>query len=305
MRAAVLLGMALLLAVASVSAQEDLLYFVVQFPDENVPIIDGNLDEWEVLRGMPGYEIITEDLYEHKAGMGIAGAGVDPADFTAWLLVGWNERTNKLYVGCRTYDNVHVVTSASDADLLSDPTLMRLQDDFEIMIDIDDSGGQYWGFEGLTEEELKRRSGAQATGYAYAYPSQDGVHAVSFNAATWDVGVPYQEYAFDSDAGTTTYEIMLTPWMDFHWMGPEESIEGDLTQGEIIGLEFSYGDFDDPENPTKYHAFWTVSGQEETFTFADRFADFLLTPLDETIPWEPIHAVEENTWGRIKASFTY
>ena len=82
--------------------------------------------------------------------------------------------------------------------------------------------------------------------------------------------------------GITRYEIALTPWDDCHWMGPELSVEHTLTEGDIIGLEFLFADFDDPDDPYCYDAFWTVSGQEETFKRADRFADFLLSPVEES-----------------------
>jgi hypothetical protein len=283
---------------------EGVTYFAAQFPDANVPAIDGNLDDWVPLSGT-AYEITTEMMYEQLAGMGLAGTGVDLSDAAIWLAVGWNEASNMLYVGTQMYDNVHMVLRPT-----GEPSLMWQQDDLEIMIDIDHSGGQYAGLADLTPEESKRQVGAQATQYCMAYPNADGINAHSFMAATWDLEPPYWEHVFDFQGtnlgpGTVTYEIAMTPWVDLNWMGADQGIIGDLTEGEIIGMQFSYGDFDDPENPTQYHAFWTVSGQDQTFMFADRFGDFMLAPVDDTIDWEktgPL-AVESNTWGRIKASF--
>jgi len=298
------LSLALVLSATVVFAHfpEGVTYFAVQFPDEYVPTIDGSLDDWSFLS--PPYRITTEWLYEHF-GMGISGTGVDLKDFAVELMVGWNEATNKLYVGARTYDDVHLVMRAT-----GEPELMWRQDNLQVMIDIDHSGGQYRFFSDLTSEEIKRQSGAQATLYAYAYPNADGINAVNLsNAATWDVEDPYQKQGFDFEGtnlgpGTTTYEIALTPWVDLHWMGPDQSIEGDLTERQIVGLQFEFGDFDELDNPTKpkYHAIWTVSGEMEAWIYAHQFADFMLSPMDPSIEWKTV-GVENSTWGRIKASF--
>jgi hypothetical protein len=284
---------------------EGVTYFAAQFPDGNVPTIDGNLDDWVPLSGT-AYEITTEVMYEQLAGMGAGGTGVDLSDAAIWLAVGWNEAANMLYMGAQMYDNLHMVLRPT-----GEPSLMWQQDDLEIMIDIDHSGGLYAGFADLTPEESKRQTGAQATQFCYGYPNADGINGHCFMAATWALDAPYHEMAFDYigtnlGPGTTIYEFAHTPWVDLNWMGPDLGQIGDLTEGDVVGLQFSFGDFDDPENPNQYHSFWTVSGQDQTFMYAERFADFMLAPMDDTIDWEktgPL-AVEQSTWGRIKASFT-
>jgi hypothetical protein len=300
--------LALVLIFASTAAfahfPEGVTYFAVQFPDDSVPALDGDLSEWAPLQGT-AYEITTEMLYEQLAGMGLAGTGVDLSDAAIWLAVGWNEAANKMYVGAQMYDNLHMVLRPT-----GEPSLMWQQDDLEIMTDFDHSGGAYTGFADLTPEESKRQVGAQAQQYAYAYPNADGINSYTFSSALWDSEPPYNIAGLDYKGanlgpGTSFYEVGLTVWQDRNWLGPDQSIEGDLTEGEIIGMQFSFGDFDDPENPTQYHAFWTVSGQDGTFQFAERFADFMLAPMDDTIDWAAApQAVESNTWGRIKASFT-
>jgi hypothetical protein len=181
---------------------------------------------------------------------------------------------------------------------------MWRQDDLEILFDIDHSGGLYGGFSDLTEEENKRQTGAQATQICVAYPNPDGINSHFFMAATWVVEEPYfyEGYNYEGEdlgEGTTTYEHALVPWVDLHWMGPDQGVVGDLEEGQIIGLQYSFGDFDDPETPNQYHAFWTVSGQDETFKRAERFADFMMAPLEKECTGV---AVEASTWGRIKAN---
>ena len=303
MKKAVFLALVLVFGATAAFAHfpEGVTYFAVQFPDENVPTIDGNLDDWAPVPA--AYRVTTEMLYEQLAGMGLAGTGVDLADMTILLIVGWNESANKVYFGAKTYDDLHMALRPTGAS-----NLMWRNDCLEVMIDLDHSGGFYKGFADLTEEETKRENGRQAQKYNYAYPCADGIHSFGGHAATWDVEPPYEEAAFHFEGtelgpGTTTYEIARIPWQDLHWMGPDQSLVGDLTEGEIMGLQFAFGDFDDPEDPTQYHAYWTVSGQDETFKRAERFSDFLLSPIDASIDWTAM-AVEPNTWGRIKASFT-
>lgn len=85
-------------------------------------------------------------------------------------------------------------------------------------------------------------------------------------------------------------------WDEMIYYGPDQSADK-FEEDEVVGLLFSYGDFDDPESPKQYHAYWTVNHQDLTFKFAERLCDFLVAPLEV----EP--AVEANTWDRIKASF--
>jgi len=269
-------------------------YPIFQFPDELRPTIDGDLSDWDIVP--EAYTIPIDLMGERLAGM----TEPDYNDFNCWLKLGWNKSDNKLYVASWTYDNVHLVPRPS-----GEITLMWQQDDFEIMTDMDHSGGQYkgWSAEQIPdEEERKLAEGRQAQQYACAYPQADGVYAVSFDYATWTTEAPYWEAGFTFDGtlngpGTTTYEVRMTTWDEMIYYGPDQSTEHKFKEGEIVGLQFSYGDFDDPENPTQYHAFWTVSHQDATFKFAERFCDFLVAPL-EVKP-----AVEANTWGRIKASF--
>ena len=134
---------------------EGVTYFAVQFPDENVPVIDGNLDDWAPIP--EAYRITTEMLYEQLAGMGAAGTGVDLSDLAVECMVGWNETTNKVYVAVQRYDNVRIVLRPS-----GDPSLMWNQDNMELMTDVAHTGAQFSGLQGLTPEEDKRTRGSMA-----------------------------------------------------------------------------------------------------------------------------------------------
>ena len=48
------------------------------------------------------------------------------------------------------------------------------------------------------------------------------------------------------------------------------------------------------------HSRWTLSPNVESFGNADYLADFLILPIDDSANF--VTAVEEDSWGRIKAS---
>ena len=172
--------------VASAHFPEGVTYFAFQFPDDRIPMIDGDLRDWEIVP--KAYRITTEIMYEQLAGLGLTGHSglwLDLSDFAVTLMVGWNEATNKLYAAAQTYDNIHIVLRPQ-----GEPSLMWRQDDFEVMIDADHSGGQYMGLEQCWDAEAARRAnGAQAQQYIFAFPQADGITGTNLSsAATWDVG---------------------------------------------------------------------------------------------------------------------
>ena len=95
---------------------------------------------------------------------------------------------------------------------------------------------------------------------------------------------------------TTIIEFFVTPFDDLIWNSPDDSVASPLFDGKIIGFQISAQDMD--EGPSDYRAFHTLSGQAATWRFAERFVDGRLVGVggDGT-------AVEEDSWGRIKAVF--
>jgi len=68
-----------------------------------------------------------------------------------------------------------------------------------------------------------------------------------------------------------------------------------LTSGKIIGFQISLPDTDQAVGQDR--AFHTLSGQAATWRFAERFIDARLVGLGGGAT-----AVEDMSWGRIKAS---
>ena len=82
------------------------------------------------------------------------------------------------------------------------------------------------------------------------------------------------------------------------------SVQHILTEGEIFGFNFTVLDSDTGGG---YDGYWTLSGDTNSCHHADFLSDFYLSPVDPDIDWasqaRPGTAVEEKTWGHIKATF--
>ena len=91
--------LALILAVVMIASASwahlpvDVVFPAVHFPDANVPTIDGNLGDWDVIP--EGYWINHEQLTETVRGVGTAW---DATDLSLRAIVGYNPNTNLLYV---------------------------------------------------------------------------------------------------------------------------------------------------------------------------------------------------------------
>jgi hypothetical protein len=242
-----------------------------------------------------------------QMGEQITDLPLDPSDFNVRMWISWNEFENTMWFAAEVFDNIHNID-------FTDPTLSWQNDDWEIMVDADHSGGQYNGWSGMTEERRRELSGRQAQQFILVYPSPAGFPIFQhYGTATFlNDRDPYRRpdlanwgVSYEGDIkgeGTTRYEVMLALWDELDWRGPEVSKRHFLKPYEIIGIQFSFADFD--ESSTEYHAYWTLSKQEKTFMFADRFTDVELIPqMTDSLDVEKRTTLEVNTWGRIKAGF--
>ena len=80
------------------------LLFAVQFPDENIPVIDGNHADWAAVPQIP-YEV-GNDKYSDSVYSKARGE-IDVSDLSVRQIVGWNDNTNLLYFMAEVFDNVH------------------------------------------------------------------------------------------------------------------------------------------------------------------------------------------------------
>jgi len=270
-------------------------YKAFQFPDHLVPVIDGDLGDWQVVD--EGYFITVADLRDLVSE---EGAGADLQDFSVRLMVGWNETQNKLFAAAQVKDDLHQVDRPAGS-----AALRIFQDDaVEIFLDADHSGGQYADFSDLSPADQLRLNGAEASHFVIAGPHPDGDFFINFSASAWyslEEG-PYTAAAYGIEGAVggpavMTYEFMAVPFDHLNMAADFLSFAHDLRAGQVLGFNAEFDDFD--SQAEFLDAKWSLSGGQNAFKFSERFADLMLMPLEERFR---ATAVEERSWGRIKAA---
>lgn len=227
------------------------------------------------------------------------GAQYDPNDLDFRIWLGWTNvsRGNHVYLTIQRVDNVYINEYAGGA-----PGELWRYDSIEFMLDGDNSGGQYGGWSAdqyESEEELKLINNGQAQQYVGIADSPDGIRTGYLGAGTGWVTVPPYSYAGGGSTGTnptsSVIEMYVTPFDNLVWNDPAGSDQTDLVAGNMVGFQISVPDFDTA--PSAYHAFHTLSGQAQTFRYAERFVDGIL------VGAEGGTAVEQTSWADVKASF--
>ena len=261
------------------------------FPDRLVPEIDGDLTDWRLIDR--SYVVSTEQLTDL-----VDNADRDHTDLDVSLLVGWNDTHNRIYVSATVTDDLHQIDRPDGTP----PALIFQDDDLEVFIDADHSGGQFADFSDLTPEDQLRANGTTANHFILSGPAPPGGDFfVNFSAAGWyslpDGPFTQAAVARPVGAGETVYEFSLTPFDRIDVGASFLSAEHDLRENEIIGFNVEFNDFD--LNPNLYDAKWSLSGGHNAFRLSERFSDLRLEGLREAL--QPT-LTETPSWGQIKAS---
>ena len=266
-------------------------YKAFQFPVGMEPEIDGSLSDWSIVG--EAYEIGTSQLTDL-----VRDTRPDPSDMSIQLWVGWSSRFNKIYVAARVYDDIHQI----DRPAGSAATKIFTDDAFEVFFDIDHSGGQYANFTDLTAKEALSLNGATANHFVMSGPSPDDVFFVNYSAASWYAlqDGPYTKASLVrnggiGEAGITYYELEITPFSRIDMGAAFLSSEYSLVEGEVIGFNAEFDDFDGMEEIMD--AKWSLSGKFNSYRFSERFSDLELMPLDPMFVPTPILP---ESWAKIK-----
>lgn len=286
------------LLVASLSgvrahSPDDEVFKAFQFPVGMEPEIDGSLVDWSLVGNT--YEIGNSHFTDL-----VREGGNDPEDLFAQLWVGWSPLSNKVYVAARVRDDVHQI----DRPKGSAATKIFTDDALELFFDVDHSGGQYANFTGLSAEDASSVNGATANHFVLSGPSPDGVFFVNYSAASWYALAdgPYTTAAVAHDgglgeAGTTTYELAITPFSRVDMGAVFLSVEHSLKEGQIIGFNVEFDDFDRKQEIMD--AKWSLSGKFNSYRFAEHFSDLELMPLDPM--FVPTLVLTKKSWAIIKS----
>lgn len=267
-----------------------------QFPDHLVPQIDGDLSDWEVVGS--SYIVSLAAFTDLVAD---ASPTEFPGDFSVRLMVGWNESFNRLYVAARVEDDLHQIDRPPGTAALR----IFQDDDMELFIDADHSGGQFADFSDLSPEQQLRSNGTAANHFVLAGPPPDEDFFVNFSAASWyalaDGPFSQAALAIEGSVGgpaVVSYEVALVPFDQVDITASFLSREHNLTVGEILGFNVEFGDFD--RHSELLDAKWSLSGGQNGFRLSERFTDLFLMPVEPNL--RPT-AMATSSWARIKASF--
>ncbi|MCY3738706.1 MAG: hypothetical protein OXG13_20070 [Gemmatimonadaceae bacterium] len=302
-----------------------------QWPVEALPVMDGDLSEWEVVPDSLWLDLNTLDadgnplFWAPDLGeggylgayleTGRYGTEADPADLTMRFAVGWNDDTDRLYFAQQRFDDVY------DRDRRELPPTCGGDDAVEVHVDADHSGGFFY-FRGddFCESEPKacfyyyRQSGRYAQSALIRFPpvgdDRDAWHWMWASSATWHDKEPYSccpdSYTLVGEHGTQA--TLTAEWWTryYNYLAhdyPEESELAELSEGQIIGMGIAFCDVDpgtsDDADAGSAHWLTGGTGSPAWITDSDYLSDWILLPVSEL--WT---GIERTSWGQVKASFT-
>ena len=268
-----------------------------QWPIDHLPTLDGDISEWNSLP--KEYWI---DIFQTAVAEGDVGRAIDTSNLNFRFAMGWNNELDRIYYVIDRFDDNWDRDGGGFGCCGQD-------DSQEVGLDADHTGDFFWAFEG-TDEELARNRGRQAQTGHYRWPALEpfGWYWFWMSGSTWHDKEPYSccptSYTLNGSQGseaTLQAEWYTVAWDDFNFAGPDVSIRHDFVEGEIVGAGLQVVDNDNgPSEDDPRTAKWVLGGQSDIFGNASSFSDFVLLPVDTE---HLTTAVENDSWGHIKASF--
>lgn len=274
-------------------ARPDKEFKVFQFPQSQIPRIDGDFSDWDFVPET--YTIGLDELKSTKFG---EGKDLDPKDFDLKVKVGWVKDLNRLYFYIDAYDNFWD---------FNDPEMR--QDIFELVVDGNHSGGPFiyennWDFKNrLKDQPFFTGTGTHAQNYHIFTPALNKDWAMPWGNSPWIKEFPYAntatKYDFNQgESGRLQMEFYVTPFDFASFDRPEHSIISSLKENEIVGISWSMLDFDG----IKCESFMNLSHDFRMISDASYLCAFRLMPLENQLK-KPIEAtwkfITENKEKRI------
>ncbi|MFH0988771.1 MAG: PKD domain-containing protein [bacterium] len=253
-------------------AQEKRSYKIFQFPADQIPRIDGNTDDWDIVP--ESYTVGMDQLWDDSGKHDKA----DPNNLDVKVKVGWVKGMDRLYFLYEAYDDYW------------DFALPGLHNDtFELVVDADQSGGPF----------IDRFHPNKDLSIMDAYFSYHGVHAQNYHIFTpvegkdwtllwgsqpWIKELPYAnsvcKYNFKpGESGKLILEFWITPF-DYAGNDPSRAVKSILTENKNIGLCWAIIDYDDV-NKESNNGFWNLSKEHTMYGNASYALPFKLMPLEE------------------------
>lgn len=265
------------------TAREGKMFQVFQFPRDQMPRIDGKIEDWEIVP--KSYTYGTDQLKDTEDGL---GTNIDPKDLAVKVTVGWVKGLNRLYFLYEAYDDYWDFGRFNPEGYLNDI--------FEIAVDGDLSGGPFIFNPLYKKEDMKWASHTPA--YLENHFTFSGVHAQNYHIYTppvnnawvliwgnqhWIAEFPYSNYAYQYDfepgeSGKLVLEAWITPYDYAPYAGPDQAIESSLFEHKVLGLSWSILDFDGNEKEGHIN----LSHDTRMVRDASYLCAFQLMPLEST-----------------------
>ena len=251
--------LSVLLSAANVVAQPEIQvtepgFKVFQFPRTQIPRIDGDFTDWDIVPDT--YSVTIDDMWDdtgkHKA--------VDRSTLDVKVKVGWVNGLNRLYFLYEACDDFW------DFDQLG-----LHNDTYEIVVDGDLSGGPHTDEFRLNPEVKSRIDAFFGKSWTMVWGPQQ-----------WLKYLPYANYAYDysfshGESGKLRLEFYITPFDYASPEGPEKSVESRLYENKKIGLCWAVIDYD---GQTENNGFWNLSRHHKMYGNASMQRLFTLMPLE-------------------------
>jgi hypothetical protein len=293
-RIALLCGVFLILgsSLANAHLPEGELFFAAQFPDNVVPRMDGDLSDWDILPDSP-YSFRNDRLYD-PAQFQEAGRGeIDVSDILIWNRFGWNLNNNEIYMSTQVFDNVHNIDRAfGDCHCLDD--------NWEIEVNPDHSP---------TAEQNNEGNPVNNISYKWVVPPLEGVYQSiePIGDLAWlSDDTEYVDFAWaftGEQFGESTYyyELRIIPIdaLPRENATPENTDFHTLFEEDVVHISMTIGDIDVEQANHAYNGFWAISPQG----CCTGVNDFVMAPLEDSVADFAATAVENTSWGQIKAGF--
>lgn len=221
---------------------------IFQFPRDAMPRIDGKTDDWQMVPDSYAYDtsLLSDTEYGH-------GTDIDPDDLDVKVTVGWVKGLNRLYFLYEAHDDFWDFGRFSPHGYLNDI--------LEIVVDGDMSGGSLifnplldrdrMGDKGNPDfiENYTRYSGNHAQNYHIYTPPVNNAWVLVWGGQSWISEFPYSNYAYAYDfepgeSGNLVLEFWITPYDYAPSAGPQNAVESQLQEDQLIGVGWSILDFD-------------------------------------------------------------
>lgn len=257
----------------------DTIYPIFQFPQNNMPHIDGDFSDWN--RVPDTYAIGLDQMKESVNGIGF---DLDATDLDVTVKVGWVKDLNRLYFYVEVFD-----------DFWEFERLDIKQDIFELVVDADMSGGNFikkWNANTsrIPMEELHFRGhGAHAQNYHVFMPAVNKDWAMVWGNTPWIKDFPYSNAAYKHNleqgkSGLLKMEFWITPFDYAAIEGIDRSAVSQLKENEIIALSWCVLDYDDDDKVRK--DFINLAHDLNMIHDGDYMNAFRLMPLSEELSAE-------------------